>query len=60
MKYNTERRTQKADSIHKKFTESLRRCMALLCAVAILFTSGITVEAKDASTAIRIGIDVSR
>lgn len=60
MKYNTVQKTQQEGNLHRKFIRSLKRCMALLCAVAVLFTSEIAAEAKDVSTAIRIGIDVSR
>lgn len=54
IQYTKGKRT--ADSIKK----IIKRGIAALCASAILFTSEIPAQAKDASTALRIGIDVSR
>lgn len=46
--------------IHNRFKKCFKKMVVLLCTVATLFTSDMAVQAKDASTAIRIGIDVSR
>lgn len=46
--------------IHNKLKRCFQKIVVLLCAVAMLFTSDMSVEAKDASSAIRLGIDVSR
>lgn len=46
--------------LHKRFKKVLKQLTALLCAICIFATGDIHVQAKDKSTAIGIGIDVSR